>query len=67
MASSDGVRRETVIQMQNNATNNYEDPSDKIWSVYISEAERYDKMLVESWKQDMDGILIFVRTVFDTF
>lgn len=32
-----------------------------MWSVYIREAERYDKGLVESWKGDMDGILIFVR------
>ncbi|KAK6984942.1 hypothetical protein R3P38DRAFT_335618 [Favolaschia claudopus] len=31
----------------------------KIWSVYISEAEKYDKALVESWKNDMDGMLIF--------
>ncbi|KAJ7167004.1 hypothetical protein C8R46DRAFT_951640 [Mycena filopes] len=31
----------------------------KIWSVYISEAEKYDKALVESWKSDMEGMLIF--------
>ncbi|KAJ7766490.1 hypothetical protein DFH07DRAFT_343479 [Mycena maculata] len=31
----------------------------KIWSVYISEAETYDKALVESWRGDMDGMLIF--------
>ncbi|KAK6980792.1 hypothetical protein R3P38DRAFT_2579751, partial [Favolaschia claudopus] len=31
----------------------------KIWSVYISEADKYDKALVESWKNDMDGMLIF--------
>ncbi|KAF8186143.1 hypothetical protein K438DRAFT_1536537, partial [Mycena galopus ATCC 62051] len=29
------------------------------WSVYISEAERYDSGLVESWKADMEGMLIF--------
>ncbi|KAJ6563872.1 hypothetical protein B0H19DRAFT_904102, partial [Mycena capillaripes] len=28
-------------------------------SVYISEAEKYDKGLVESWKNDMEGMLIF--------
>lgn len=28
--------------------------------MYISEAEKFDKALVESWKGDMDGILIFV-------
>ncbi|KAJ6527156.1 hypothetical protein B0H19DRAFT_899754, partial [Mycena capillaripes] len=29
------------------------------WAVYVSEAEKYDKALVESWKSDMDGLLIF--------
>jgi hypothetical protein len=28
--------------------------------VYISEAEKYDRALVESWKGDMEGLLIFV-------
>ncbi|KAJ6537791.1 hypothetical protein B0H19DRAFT_1003529 [Mycena capillaripes] len=31
----------------------------KLWAVYISEAEKYDKALVEGWKSDMDGLLIF--------
>ncbi|KAJ7085132.1 hypothetical protein B0H15DRAFT_763147, partial [Mycena belliarum] len=31
----------------------------KLWAVYVSEAEKYDKALVESWKSDMDGMLIF--------
>ncbi|KAJ7105628.1 hypothetical protein C8R44DRAFT_330014 [Mycena epipterygia] len=40
------------------------DPDDeaaatKIWAVYVGEAEKYDKALVESWKSDMEGILIF--------
>lgn len=38
-------------------------PSDKIWSVYLSQAEKYDKALVETWKSDMAGILIFVSDV----
>ncbi|KAJ7132539.1 hypothetical protein C8R44DRAFT_584719, partial [Mycena epipterygia] len=29
------------------------------WAVYISEAENYDKALIESWKSDMEGLLIF--------
>ncbi|KAJ7643394.1 hypothetical protein DFH06DRAFT_1051662 [Mycena polygramma] len=33
--------------------------SAKLWSIYIGEAERYDKALVESWKADMEGMLIF--------
>jgi hypothetical protein len=44
------------------------DPSEeaaasKLWAVYISEAEKYDKSLVESWKSDMEGMLIFVRVI----
>ncbi|KAJ7119763.1 hypothetical protein C8R44DRAFT_624697, partial [Mycena epipterygia] len=31
----------------------------KLWAVYVSEAEKYDKALVESWKSDMEGMLIF--------
>ncbi|KAF8190574.1 hypothetical protein K438DRAFT_2018507, partial [Mycena galopus ATCC 62051] len=31
----------------------------KLWTVYVSEAEKYDKSLVESWKSDMEGLLIF--------
>ncbi|KAJ7620904.1 hypothetical protein DFH06DRAFT_1010211, partial [Mycena polygramma] len=30
-----------------------------MWAVYVSEAERYDRSLVESWKSDMEGMLIF--------
>ncbi|KAJ7456147.1 hypothetical protein FB451DRAFT_1143592 [Mycena latifolia] len=42
----------------------YDNPSDdaaaaKLWAVYIGEAEKYDKALVESWKNDMEGMLIF--------
>ncbi|KAJ6460862.1 hypothetical protein DFH09DRAFT_1348241 [Mycena vulgaris] len=41
-----------------------DDPSEeaaaaKLWAVYVSEADKYDKTLVESWKSDMEGILIF--------
>ncbi|KAK7013666.1 hypothetical protein R3P38DRAFT_3362655 [Favolaschia claudopus] len=31
----------------------------KLWSVYVSEAEKYDNALVDSWKSDMEGLLIF--------
>ncbi|KAJ7089395.1 hypothetical protein C8R44DRAFT_648792, partial [Mycena epipterygia] len=30
------------------------------WAVYVGEAEKYDKALVESWKSDMEGMLIFI-------
>ncbi|KAK7038465.1 hypothetical protein R3P38DRAFT_2906124 [Favolaschia claudopus] len=31
----------------------------KIWAVYAGEAEKYDKGLVQSWKSDMEGMIIF--------
>ncbi|KAJ7325415.1 hypothetical protein DFH08DRAFT_645765, partial [Mycena albidolilacea] len=31
----------------------------KLWSVYVGEAEKYDRALFESWKSDMEGMLIF--------
>ncbi|KAJ6628285.1 hypothetical protein B0H10DRAFT_1778403 [Mycena sp. CBHHK59/15] len=30
-----------------------------MWGVYVGEAENYDKALIESWRCDMEGILIF--------
>ncbi|KAJ7150763.1 hypothetical protein C8R46DRAFT_1124078 [Mycena filopes] len=37
-----------------------EDPAAaRIWAVYVDEAEKYDRALVESWKADMEGMLIF--------
>ncbi|KAI0032006.1 hypothetical protein K488DRAFT_86270 [Vararia minispora EC-137] len=33
--------------------------TDSFWSLYLTEAEKEDAMLVESWKGDTDGILIF--------
>ncbi|KAJ7633635.1 hypothetical protein DFH06DRAFT_1101085, partial [Mycena polygramma] len=32
----------------------------KLWAIYIAEADRYDKALVDSWKADMEGMLIFM-------
>ncbi|KAJ7431437.1 hypothetical protein B0H11DRAFT_2210361 [Mycena galericulata] len=32
---------------------------ERLWGIYAAEAERYDTALVESWKGDMEGMLIF--------
>jgi len=53
-----------LIRTSHSDGDNYDDPSSKLWSVYVSEALQYDKALIESWKGDMDGILIFVRSIF---
>ncbi|KAJ7208027.1 hypothetical protein GGX14DRAFT_455273 [Mycena pura] len=36
-----------------------DEPCAQIWTVYISEAEKYDKALVDSWRGNMNGLLIF--------
>jgi uncharacterized membrane protein len=47
--------------MPSNGDPSHDRAAAKLWSFYISEAEKYDKGLVESWKSDMEGMLIFVR------
>jgi hypothetical protein len=37
------------------------DSSRPIFSMYLEMAEEEDKKLVESWKADAEGILVFVR------
>ncbi|KAJ6510404.1 hypothetical protein C8R45DRAFT_387791 [Mycena sanguinolenta] len=36
-----------------------DEPCAKIWSVYISEAEKKDKDLANSWRGNVNGVLIF--------
>jgi hypothetical protein len=35
---------------------------EQLWQIYAEEAQNYDGGLVKSWKEDMDVILVFVRT-----
>jgi hypothetical protein len=34
-----------------------------MWALCIAQADEHDTAMVERWKADMDGILIYVRTV----
>ncbi|KAH8993891.1 hypothetical protein EDB86DRAFT_1317031 [Lactarius hatsudake] len=38
---------------------NQGDSSDGLWSIYLTEAEKQDTQVIESWKGDTDGILVF--------
>ncbi|KAI9447554.1 hypothetical protein H4582DRAFT_8940 [Lactarius indigo] len=38
---------------------NHGDSSDGLWSMYLTEAEKQDTQVTESWKGDTDGILVF--------
>lgn len=44
----------------NVADGNYGDPSDRLFSVYLAQADKFDKEQSESWKGDTEGILVFV-------
>ncbi|KAJ6486217.1 hypothetical protein C8R47DRAFT_1129529 [Mycena vitilis] len=36
-----------------------DDPSENMWSVYMNQVEKHNRILVECWKADMNSILIF--------
>lgn len=38
-----------------------DDPSAKMWALSISHASRHDDAMIDRWKNDMDGILVYVR------
>ncbi len=40
---------------------NFVDGSGPVFSMYLEMATEEDKKMVEGWKADADGILIFVR------
>ena len=44
---------------------NFADGSGHIFSMYLEMATEEDKKMVENWKADADGILIFVRLCFN--
>ena len=47
--------------MQSQAPHDFVDGSGSIFSMYLELATEEDKKMVENWKADADGILIFVR------
>jgi hypothetical protein len=65
-----GAQSPTIDQVMNNIPRRdtgltgqtlYGDPSAKIWGLYLSQAEKYDKEHCESWTANTDGVLVFVR------
>ncbi|KAF8798269.1 hypothetical protein BYT27DRAFT_7264860 [Phlegmacium glaucopus] len=45
--------------MSTNNQQDFDSRADKLWSIYNEEAESYDRALMETWKDDMDSIIIF--------
>ncbi|KAJ7609874.1 hypothetical protein FB45DRAFT_1010133 [Roridomyces roridus] len=54
-----GLKSSTVETETPYSEADNEESCAKLWSIYVEEAERYDSALVESWRADMEGILIF--------
>jgi hypothetical protein len=62
--SHQGVDRYPPPSAQNRAEpiiSNFVDGSGQVFSMYMEMATEEDKKMVENWKADADGILIFVR------
>ena len=58
--------RHSVPNQASHGEPDYVDGSGLIFSMYLERAEEEDKKMVENWKADADGILIFVRLHFQT-
>ncbi|KAN0137246.1 hypothetical protein V8E53_004956 [Lactarius tabidus] len=50
---------QTTKGSQDQWDENHGDSSDGLWSMYLTEAEKQDKEMIENWKGDTDGILVF--------
>ncbi|KAI0263245.1 hypothetical protein BC834DRAFT_1042990 [Gloeopeniophorella convolvens] len=53
------ARAVTVHVEPGDAAQDYDERAAKFWSVYVDEAESHDKALIETWKDDMEGVIIF--------
>jgi hypothetical protein len=40
----------------------FDDSANALWSLYVKEAKGHDTATIRSIKDDMDGVLIFVRS-----
>ncbi|KAH9055208.1 hypothetical protein EDB87DRAFT_1642772 [Lactarius vividus] len=38
---------------------NYGDPSDKLWSIYLTETKKEDGQMAKNWAEDTKGVLLF--------
>jgi hypothetical protein len=44
----------------------YDPHADTLWSIYVREAESHNRALMETWRDDMNSIIIFVRDILPT-
>ncbi|KAH9167866.1 hypothetical protein EDB89DRAFT_2074495 [Lactarius sanguifluus] len=41
------------------STENYGDPSGRLWSMYLTEAKKEDGQITKKWTEDTNGVLVF--------
>ena len=41
----------------------HKDPSGKLWSIYLAEADHHDEEMTEIWRGEADSILVFVSVL----
>ena len=51
---------ETVRHLQQFRHTAREDSVDKMWSGYMEEAKNHDERVSDAWKDDANGVLVFV-------
>ena len=44
----------------------FDDSANALWSLHVKEAMSHDEARIQSLKDDMDGVLIFVRVYLST-
>jgi hypothetical protein len=47
-------------EMSTDNEQDFDSRADKLWSIYNKEAENHDRSLMETWKDDMDSMIILV-------
>ncbi|KAI0312355.1 hypothetical protein OF83DRAFT_1286945 [Amylostereum chailletii] len=59
VASGQSTLEEETRSQNGKQAEDYDERAANFWSVYVTEAESHDKALIETWKEDMEGIIIF--------
>jgi len=62
-ASPEDVRSSDIDKSRGRGTE-YDERANAFSSVYVKEAQSHDKVQIETRKSDMEGIIIFVRSLF---
>ncbi|KAI0263524.1 hypothetical protein BC834DRAFT_1042733 [Gloeopeniophorella convolvens] len=51
--------KDIMSNIEHNTTEDYDNDANGLWTLYGKEAKSHDEAIIQTWKDDMDGILIF--------